>query len=108
MKTMKTEVLSIKELFFPVDVKPLDGKNRITLGGRIKKALSKKMKVDSFKIFIGSDGDILLRPMANVPSREAWLYDNNKAMAQVAEGLKEAKHGKVEKVVELEEFLRKL
>ena len=108
MKTMKDEVVSIKELFIPVDVKSLDGKNRISLGGRIRKALLKKMRVDTFKIFIGSDGDVLLRPMANVPSKEAWLYENKKAMSQVNAGLSEAKRGKVEKVIELEDFLREL
>jgi len=108
MKTVKAEALSIKELFFPIEVRPLDSKNRITLGDRIRKVLSKKMKIDAFKIFVGSDGDVLLRPVANVSSREAWLYENKKALSQVSEGLAEAKHGKVEKAVDLEDFLRDL
>ena len=108
MKSYNSEVIGVSENFVPVDTKVLDAKNRINLGGKIKGALSKKMKVDGFRVFIGEDGDILLRPIATVPSNEAWLYKNASAFKQVHQGVRDARHGAVKKVVDLDEFLNDL
>ena len=110
MKTMKgsrkdQEVLEIKEEFMPVDTRPLDSKHRITLGGRLYRLLMGKMKIDSYKVFVGKGGDILLRPAVSIPSSEAWVYQNPEAIGRIREGLKEAGEGKTEKVQDLEKFL---
>ncbi|MGM0442238.1 MAG: hypothetical protein ACQEQC_07450 [Elusimicrobiota bacterium] len=49
-----------------------------------------------------------MRPAANIPSKELWLYEDQKALNMVREGLKEAKEGKTEKVEDLDEYLEKL
>jgi len=105
---METSKLGVKEDFVRVDIKPLDSKNRINLGDKVKKVLLCKMKVDAFQIFVGEEGDILLRPVVNVPSKEVWLFKNPKALKAVKEGLKEAKAGKIEKVLDLDEFIENL
>jgi hypothetical protein len=33
------------------------------------------------------NGDILLKPMASIPARELWLYQNQDALASVRRGL---------------------
>jgi len=43
----------MKGKFIPVDTRPLDSKHRITLGGRLHKLLTSKMKIDSYKVFVG-------------------------------------------------------
>ena len=113
MKTMKglknkQEVLEIKEKFIPVDTRTLDSKHRITLGGRLYKLMMSKMKIDSYRVFVGKEGDILLRPAVSIPSSEAWVYRNPEVIGKIRKGLEEAREGKTEKVNDLKEFLDNL
>jgi len=113
MKTIKAaqkkkEVVEIRDTFMSVDTRPLDSKHRITLGGRLQKLMMSKMKIDSYQVFVGKDGDILLRPAVSVPSSEVWVYRNPEAIGKVRQGLKEAAEGKTEKVDDLKSFLNDL
>ncbi len=110
MKTMKAslskkEVVEVKEEFMSVDTRSLDSKRRITLSGRLQRLMMSKMKIDSYQVFVGKSGDILLRPAVSIPSSEAWIYNNPKVIGKVRKGLKEAGEGRVEKVGDLESFL---
>lgn len=73
----------------------------------VKKPLA-KMKIDSFNIFINGDGNILLVPLANIPSRELQVHQNPEVMKNIKKGLKEAKVGKVTKVKDLDNFFDEL
>ena len=113
MKTMKAslrkkEVVEIKEKFMPVDTRPLDSKHRITLGGKLHKLMMSRMKIDSYQVFVGKSGDILLRPAVSIPSSEAWVYNNPEVIGKVRKGLREAGEGKAGKVNDLEGFLNDL
>jgi len=113
MKTIKSaqrkkQALEVKEMFMLVDTRPLDSKHRITVGGKLQKLIAGKMNVDSYQVFIGKEGDILLRPAVSIPSNEAWAYRNPEVIGRIRRGLKDAAEGKVEKVDDLESFLRDL
>jgi len=109
MKTEQIEVLEdIHEKFIPVDVKTLDSKKRISLGEKILKMLADKFPAKSFKVYVGEDGDILLRPVVTIPSKEAWIYENPTVLEEIRKGLSEANQGKLKKVKNLEDFLEKL
>ena len=113
MKTMKAaqrkkQTLEVREMFMLVDTRPLDSKHRITVGGKLQKLMSGKMKIDSYQVFIGKEGDILLRPAVSVPSNEAWVYRNPEVIGKIRQGLKEAAEGKIEKADDLEGFLSDL
>ena len=113
MKTLKAaqkkkQAFEIREVFIPVDTRPLDSKHRITLGGRLQKLLMSKMKIDSYQVFVGKEGDILLRPAVSIPSNEAWIYRNPEVIGKIRRGLKEAAEGKAEKADDLEGFLNDL
>jgi len=109
MKTGQIEVLEdIHEKFIPVDVKTLDSKKRISLGEKILKILTDKFPAKSFKVYVGEDGDILLRPVVTIPSKEAWIYENPTVLEEIRKGLSAANKGKLKKVKNLEEFLEKL
>jgi len=113
MKTMKNskknqEVLEVRGEFMPVDTRSLDSKHRITLGGRLYRLLMSKMKIDSYQVFVGKGGDILLRPAVSIPSSEAWVYQNPEVIGKIRKGLEEAGEGKTEKVKDLEQFLDNL
>ena len=73
MKTKSTseENQNIDEEFVLEDIKSIDSKHRINIGIRIMHMLSKITgSIDSFQVFIGSKGDVLLRPTVNIPSKE--------------------------------------
>ncbi len=109
MKTEQIEVLEdIHEKFISVDVKTLDSKKRISLGEKILKMLADKFPAKSFKVYVGEDGDILLRPVVTIPSKEAWIYENPTFLEENRKGLSEANQGKLKKDKNLEAFLEKL
>ncbi|MFH0772055.1 MAG: hypothetical protein V1933_05495 [Candidatus Omnitrophota bacterium] len=104
----KKETIDIHEEFISYQTKPLDSKYRITLGGRLTMLLGRRMKTEAYHIFVGRNGDILLRPSVSIPSSEAWVYQNPEVIGKLRKGLREAKEGKTERVEDLESFLRKL
>ena len=67
----------------------LDQKKRISLTRFIPKE-----GIDSFKITVEDSGRIILEPLAEIPSRELWLYQNPEALASVKRGLKQSAEGK--------------
>lgn len=114
MKTLKSrskakkETVDIHEEFIPYQTKPLDSKYRITLGGKLTRLLARRMKTEAYQIFVGRNGDILLRPSVSIPINEAWVYQNPEVIGKLRNGLKEAGEGKAERVKDLESFLEKL
>ena len=107
-KKARKKVIAIHEEFIQYHTKSLDSKHRITLGGKLTDALGKRMKVDAYMMFIGREGDILLRPTTSIPSNEAWAYRNPKVMGKVRKGLEEASEGKTERADDLDSFLENL
>lgn len=103
MKMHKEEI--IHEKFIVAEVKALDSKNRINLGEKILRLASGEKKADAYQVFIGEEGDILLRPAITIPSREAWIYRNPDVLKKIRRGLAEAKQGKVEKAEDMDTFL---
>ena len=86
----------VNEEFTSFDTRPLDSKHRITLGGKVLKAVTSRFKnVDSYQVLVSKNGDVLLRPSVSIPASEVWLYKNSKALAAVLQGLKDAGEGKV-------------
>lgn len=99
----------VNEKFKPLGISILDSKNRITLGNKITKEIPlSDMKIDSFEIFIGDEGDILLRPMTNIPSKELWIYQNPGVLKRIQKGLQDAREGKIKEVKDVKKFLKNL
>ena len=76
----------------------LDGKGRVTFGNLAK-------GVSSFKVKKNEDGSFLLRPMKEVPEREAWLYQNPEALKAVLEGLADSRAGRVHDMGSFAQYL---
>jgi len=104
----KREIIDIHEEFVPYNIKPLDSKHRITLGGKLAKSLGKRMKVEAYQIFVAKNGDILLRPMANIPSKELWVHQNPDVLESIHRGMQDIKEGRVTKVKNLDKFFKEL
>jgi len=113
MKTIKAaqikkQAVEVKEMFILVGTRPLDSKHRITVGGKLQKLIAGKMNIDSYQVFIGKKGDILLRPAVSIPIGEAWAYRNPEVIGKIRRGLLDAAEGRVERVNDLENFLKDL
>ncbi len=106
MKEYKEEI--VNEKFIATGTKALDSKNRINLGEKTLRLVSGNRKVDVYQVFIGKEGDILLRPAVTIPNREAWIYRNPDVLKEIRRGLMEAKQGKVEKAENLDRFFEAL
>ena len=105
---IKDETVDVHEKFIPYGTKTIDSKQRITLGAELVKTISKEASVDSYKVLVGANGDILLRPTVSVPLSEAWVFANPKVLDSLKKGLKEAGAGKAIKVKNVSSFLKKL
>ena len=69
--------------------KSTDSKGRVALGSRFA---NRAVIVEH-----RSDDEVIVRLARVIPEREAWLYENPKALAAVRRGLDEARKGNVEK-----------
>ena len=63
-----------------------DAKGRINLGKLAK-------GVSSFRAHRTEDGNIILEPFTEIPTREKWLFDNETALRAVKAGLEHAAAG---------------
>ncbi|HDQ25176.1 MAG TPA: hypothetical protein ENN43_00320 [bacterium] len=100
--------IEVREEFSPYGTKTLDSKDRISLGGKLKSLLKQGADADGFMVYVGKNGDILLRPGVTVPSSEAWVYKNRAVMGSIRKGLEEASEGKTRRVKKLGPFLDEL
>jgi hypothetical protein len=69
--------------------KSTDSKGRVTLGGHFA---NRAVIVEH-----RSDDEVVVRLARLIPEREAWLYENPKALASVRRGLDQARKGNVAK-----------
>ena len=75
----------------------VDTRKRVTLSQALKQMRARfgDRKI-RFKVLMDrSAGMIVLAPVATVPLREAWLYDNSAALKAVRAGIGQAKRGKL-------------
>jgi hypothetical protein len=75
------------EGFTPVGEAATDDRARIALG---KYGASKDAR---YAAYTNRDGEILLVPLASIPKREAWLYQNHEALQMVLTGLAQSAAG---------------
>lgn len=74
-----------------------DSKGRITLGKLAQ-------GVSSFRARRLDDGNIILEPFAEIPAREAWLFENASALDAVKAGLAQASAGKTRSLGSFAQF----
>ena len=87
----------------------LDTKKRVTLGAVFKKSrLFNETSVETFETFIGSEGDILLKPRVSIPARELWIHQNPNAAKDIQRGIQDVKQGRVTKVKDVNKFIKQL
>jgi len=67
-------------------LKIIDDKGRLTLG---REYAGRRVQIED------RDGELVLTFCRVVPEREAWLWENDRAIAMVRSGLDQAAHGEL-------------
>ena len=88
---MKSKSIHISDDFLELAARSIDERQRVCVGD-IMKGFSR------VQIYRNKAGEILLRPMVEIPASEAWLFKNKKALDAVQLGLEQAKEGKISKL----------
>lgn len=89
--SMRSNTLRVKSEFKEIDTRTIDDRNRLTLGELMKG--SKRVR-----LYRNDAGELLLRPVVEIPASEAWFFRNERAMENVKAGLKDAAEGKISKL----------
>jgi len=88
---MRGKLLKIEDEFEEVGTRTIDDRNRLTLA-ELPKGLRR------VQIYKNDRGEVLLRPVVEIPASEAWLFQNKEAFESVKKGLKDASKGKISKL----------
>ena len=89
MKLLNT--IHISDDFEELGTKSIDERKRLTLGNVLE-------GFERIQIFKNGRGEVLLKPLIEIPASEVWLYKNKKALTSVKKGLKQAAEGKISKL----------
>jgi hypothetical protein len=103
----KKDTISVHEDFVYIGSKTYDTKYRISIG-KVFNLFKKFSDFKEFGVYVGLQGDILLRPQVKIPARERWLYENPDAMKKFQQGIRDVIEGKVKRVEDLEDYLDSL
>ncbi|HTW07258.1 MAG TPA: hypothetical protein VME46_07100 [Acidimicrobiales bacterium] len=68
----------------------VDDRGRVVLGKALKGMLHKPHR---FAAFVNQVGQIVLDPLAEIPARERWIFENPEALVALREGVESARKG---------------
>ena len=88
---MKSNSIHISDDFYEVSTKTIDERKRLTIGEYLR-------GFKRVRLYQNDAGEILVRPVVEIPASELWLYKNKKALQSVYAGLKDAAEGKISKL----------
>lgn len=85
---MDNLTIRINDEFQELDTRTIDSRNRLTVGEFIN-------GFKRVKIYKSNSGEILIKPVVEIPASELWLFKNKEAFKSVQKGLKEMSQGKI-------------
>ncbi len=87
---MQNASVKINDEFQEIGTRTIDSRNRLTIGELVQGL--KRVRVYKNKL-----GEILIKPVVEIPASELWLFQNKEAFESVRKGLKEMSEGKISK-----------
>ena len=91
MINLQNNTIKIDDEFTEIDTRTIDSRNRLTIG-----ELSQGF--NRVRLYKNKMGEILLKPVAEIPASELWLFQNKEAFENVQKGLKDISEGKISKL----------
>ncbi len=89
--TMQNASVKINDEFQEIGTRTIDSRNRLTIGELVQGL--KRVRVYKNKL-----GEILIKPVIEIPASELWLFQNKEAFESVQKGLKEMSEGRISKL----------
>ena len=88
---MQNASVKINDEFQEIGTRTIDSRNRLTVGELVQGL--KRVRIYKNKL-----GEILIKPLVEIPASELWLFQNKEAFESVQKGLKEMSEGKISKL----------
>ncbi len=88
---MQNTSVKINDEFQEIGTRTIDSRNRLTVGELVQGL--KRVRVYKNKL-----GEILIKPVVEIPASELWLFQNKEVFESVQKGLKEMSEGKISKL----------
>ena len=88
---MHNDIIKINDDFKEVDTRTIDDRNRVTIG-------ELAVGFNRVRIYKNQLGEILLKPVVEIPASELWLFHDKEAFENVQKGLKDASEGKLSRL----------
>jgi len=85
---LHNDIIKINDEFAEVDTRTIDNRNRLTIG-------ELALGFNRVRIYKNQLGELLLKPVIEIPASELWLYKNKEALENVQNGLKDISEGKI-------------
>jgi len=88
---LQKDKIKINDEFQEIDTRTIDSRNRLTIGELAQ-------GFNRVKLYKSELGEILLKPVVEIPASELWLFNNKEALEDVQKGLKDLSEGKIIKL----------
>jgi hypothetical protein len=88
---LQNDIIKINDEFAEIDTRTIDNRNRLTIG-------ELALGFNRVRLYKNQLGEILLKPVVEIPASELWLYKNKEAFENVQNGLKDISEGKLSKL----------
>ena len=88
---MQNDIIKINDEFQEIDTRTIDNRNRLTIG-------ELALGFNRVRIYKNQLGEILIKPVVEIPASELWLFQNKEAFENVQKGLKDMSEGKISKL----------
>jgi hypothetical protein len=88
---LQNDIIKINDEFQEIDTRTIDNRNRLTIGELV-------LGFNRVRIYKNQLGEILLKPVVEIPASELWLFQNKEAFKDVQNGLKDISEGKISKL----------
>jgi hypothetical protein len=89
--SLQNDTIKINDEFQEIDTRTINDRNRLTIGELAQ-------GFNRVRLYKNKMGEILLKPIAEIPASELWLFQNKEAFESVQKGLKDISKGKISKL----------
>ena len=88
---LQNNTIKINDEFQEIDTRTIDSRKRLTIGELAQ-------GFNRVRLYKNKMGEILLKPVVEIPSSELWLFQNKEAFEDVQKGLNDLYGGKISKL----------
>ncbi len=91
MQDNQNNIINVNDEFQEIDTRSIDSRSRLTIG-------ELALGFNRVKVYKNRQGEILLKPIVEIPASELWLFKNKEAFENIQEGIKDLSEGKISKL----------